>query len=318
MNKTAAHYSFFVALLAAPALQAQTYHDNVVIVLDASGSMRGALTGTGLSKIDGAKAALKEVVQKLPDSTYVGLLVFSAGNLTNDWAFPLGPRDNVQLVRAIDMPEPRQGTPLGRYIKKGADRLLEERAKQFGYGTYRLLVVTDGEAEDAKLVDRYTPEVIARGITMDVIGVGMNRRHTLATKVHSYRAANDPGSLKKALQEVFAEVSSPGGDNPMEDVFTQIAGLPSEVAAAAIQTLAATGNTPIGEKSVAPNASRTAPRSSAKPVTSGQAAPAQSISPRPAPPPPVSQRKRMPVWLMILVPVVIVLFIIKPKGKSRP
>ena len=78
-------------------------------------------------------------------------------------------------------------------MKQGADALLDARKKQFGYGTYRLLVVTDGETDDAGLVDGYTPDIISRGITIDAIGVEMQSQHTLATMVHSYRSADDPG-----------------------------------------------------------------------------------------------------------------------------
>src|SRR5688572_14682498 len=123
-------------------VRAQEAHDNVVIVLDASGSMNGALPGSKLNKMAAAKVALKEVLKKIPQSTRLGLLVFSARNLQDDWVYPLGPRNDAELFKAIDLPLPGRGTPLGQYIKIGADRLLEERAKQFGYGTFRLLVVT--------------------------------------------------------------------------------------------------------------------------------------------------------------------------------
>ena len=84
-------------------------------------------------------------------------------------------------------------------MKRGADALLKAREKQFGYGTYRLLIVTDGEAGDPRLVESFTPDIISRGITIDVIGVEMPSRHTLATRVHSYRNANDPESLRQAI-----------------------------------------------------------------------------------------------------------------------
>jgi hypothetical protein len=151
-------------------------------------------------------------------------------------------------MQAIDRPMPGRGTPLGAYIKKGADRLLEARAKQFGYGTFRLLVVTDGEAEDQNLVDRYTPEVIARGITVDVIGVAMNERHTLATRVHSYRSANDPDSLKRAVAEVFGEIGGRGNDTVTAETFAEIQPIPAEAAQAMIQALSSSGNHPIGER----------------------------------------------------------------------
>jgi hypothetical protein len=194
-----------------------------------------------------AKEALKQVLRTVPPETRIGLLVFSAKNVESDWVYPLGPRDDAVLLRAIDRPMPGGGTPLGAYLKKGADRLLEERGKQLGYGTYRLLVVTDGEAGDANLVEQFTPEIIARGVTVDVIGVAMNQRHTLATKVHSYRSANDPGSLTRAVAEVFGEIGGSGQDVAGAEAFSELSGIPGEVAQAMIQALSVSGNHPIGE-----------------------------------------------------------------------
>lgn len=224
------------------------YHDNVVIVLDASGSMKQNMRGTKIRKMNAAKDALKAVLQNVPSSTHIGLLVFSAGNLKNHWAYPLGARDEAKLMSAIDRPKANRGTPLGEYIKIGADRLLEAREEQYGYGTYRLLIVTDGDANDPELVDRYAPQILARGITMDVIGVDMQTDHTLATMAHSYRRANDPASLEQAIREVFAEVSTDGGDFSMDEAFQYLAPLPIETATAALTALATSGNDPIGAK----------------------------------------------------------------------
>jgi hypothetical protein len=237
-----------LSCLAASTALAQEAADNVVIVLDASGSMSAQLPGAGKDKMSAAKAALKEVLKSVPQETHIGLLVFSARGANTDWFYPLGPRDDAKLMQAIDRPMPGGNTPLGKYIKIGADRLLEERAKQFGYGTFRLLIVTDGEAEDKDLVDRYTPEIVARGITVDAIGVAMKERHTLATKVHSYRSANDPTSLKRAVAEVFAEVGGRGKDSYSGDAFAELQSIPNEVAQGMIQALSFSGNQPIGEK----------------------------------------------------------------------
>jgi len=234
--------------LASPAGAQEVYQDNVVIVLDASGSMAKSMRATGTAKMDAAKTALKEVLRHVPDTTHIGVLVFSARNIQNDWVYPLGPRDDAAILAAIDLPQPRHGTPLGQYMKTGADRLLEERAKQYGYGTYRLLVVTDGEASDTQLVNKYTPEIMARGITVDVIGVDMRGKHTLATQVHSYRSADDPDSLKQAVQDVFAEISSDSAADADEDAFALIADIPAEVAEGMLVALATSGNNPIGDK----------------------------------------------------------------------
>jgi hypothetical protein len=188
---------------------------------------------------------------------------------------------------------------LGRYIKKGADRLLQERVKQFGYGSYRLLVVTDGEAEDPQLVDRFTPDVIARGITVDVIGVAMNRRHTLATKVHSYRSASDPAALKRALAEVFAEVGSSKDDVAHAEAFALLEPIPAELAKSAIQALSVSGNHPIGERpppapTPSPARSAASPTPPQPPAPSAPPVPAQ---PSPPLPPPSSRPSRADTWI---------------------
>ena len=66
----------------------------------------------------------------------------------------------------------------------------------------------------------------------------MNQRHTLATKVHSYRAANDPQSLQRALAEVFAEVGGRTTDTADAEAFALLDPIPEGVALAAIQALA--------------------------------------------------------------------------------
>ena len=232
------------ALWAVPLGQAQVQvTDNVVVVVDASGSMGANMAGTGRDRMSVAKDALKQVLDQIPDTTHVGILVFPRGN----WVYPLGPRKESMLAGAIDSIQSGGGTPLGEYMKRGADVLLDARRKQFGYGTYRLLVVTDGEAGDARQVEAYTPDIISRGITIDVIGVEMASRHTLATKVHSYRNANDPESLKQAISEVFAEVASGDAGQTGEDAFELIADLPEATASAMLKSLSTSGNQPIGE-----------------------------------------------------------------------
>jgi hypothetical protein len=258
-------------LWAAPLGQAQVQvTDNVVVVVDASGSM-GAPMG-GSTRMSVAKNALKQVLDQIPDTTHVGILVFPRG----DWVYPLGPRKESMLAGAIDSIQSGGGTPLGDYMKRGADALLEARKKQFGYGTYRLLVVTDGEAGDARQVEAYTPDIISRGITIDCIGVEMASRHTLATKVHSYRNANDPESLKQAISEVFAEVASgdagPGGEN----AFELITDLPEATASAMLQSLSTSGNQPIGEGPVMRSVESPSP--SPAPSYSGGTTSSQSTS----------------------------------------
>ncbi len=295
---TALVAAFVVSACTVSALAAQLDQHNVVIVLDASGSMGDDMRNSKIQKMNAAKAALKEVLSQVPMDTNIGLLVFSSVENRSGWIYPLGPRDDTRLMEAIDLPLPGGKTPLGRYIKIAADRLLQQRQQQFGYGTYRLLIVTDGEAGDLELVEQCVPEVIARGITMDVIGVDMATDHTLATRVHSYRRADDPESLKRAIAEVFAEVSDEGTDASAEEAFDILAGIPDELASAMLKALSSSGNQPIGESAAIPAA--TAPRQAqTRPQTPVAQSPPRSDS---------SQKPAGKQFLYLPVVIFIVLF----------
>ena len=264
---------FGLALLFAGALSAQeVYTDNVVIVLDASGSMRKAMGaadgGRVISKMEAAKQAIVEVYKGIPDTTHVGLLVFSGEGKRDDWLVPLGPKSNAALLEALDRLGPRGGTPLGKYIKHGADQLLKTRGKQHGYGSYRLLVVTDGAAGDEGLMNKNAREVAARGLQLDVIGVAMAERHSLARIAHSYRRADDVESFKQVVAEVFAEV---GGDDAgaaasEQEAFGVLEPLPAGVAEAMIQGLNKSGNHPIGEQLKAERAPQATAQQQPQPV----------------------------------------------------
>lgn len=268
-------------LLLAPGVRAEEEYqnDNVVVVLDASGSMSGGLKGAGQSKMDAAKAALLEVLMRLPHTTKVGLLVFSGNDARfRDWVYPLAPPDYPKLRAAIMGPKPGGGTPLGQSMKMGADRLLQERQKQLGYGTYRLLAVTDGVADKPAEVDSYAKDIVARGITLDAIGVDMKSDHTLARLAHSYRRADDKASLQKAVTEIFAEISGKGA-GAVADLagdFELLAPLPAESAMAMIQALAASGNHPIG---TAPPPPAPSPQPLAAAPVATQAPPSHGASP---------------------------------------
>ena len=275
MNHKNKAINFIFGLLAigfwfAPLIRAEVQvTDNVIVVVDASGSM-GTPMG-GADRMSVAREALKQVLGQVPESTHIGVLVFPRG----DWVYPLGSRVEQRLNNAIDSIRSGGGTPLGSYMKRGADALLKARKKQFGYGTYRLLVVTDGEANDRNLVEGYTPDIISRGITIDVIGVDMESEHTLATKVHTYRSADNPDSLRQAITEVFAEVSSADTGQTDEDAFELIADLPKQTASEMLKSLSTTGNDPIQDYTVMRRAS---PNTQSNSSSSGTVSPSPTNS----------------------------------------
>ena len=219
---------------------------NVVVVLDDSGSMKDRMRSAQgrVRKITAAKQALLTVLEQLPADANVGVALLNGKVNNSPWLIPLGPVDMNATKKVMDSVRANGGTPLGRFLKTGSDALLAARERE-SYGSYRLLVVTDGEAGDNNLIERYLPEIKSRGITVDVIGVAMNADHSLATKVHSYRRADNPESLTTAIREVFAETSS--ATDAGESDFELLDGLPMECASAALTALSTIENAPIGD-----------------------------------------------------------------------
>jgi uncharacterized protein YegL len=261
---------------AAVAQEPDDSHSAVVIILDGSGSMTEIFHG--VSRMDAAKSALKTVLKTLPNDTELGLLVFASqqGGQDGPWAYPLGARQDNVLMPAIDRVSPGGRTPLGEYIKYGADALLENRDRNLGYGTYRLLVVTDGQASDSSKMELFAPEVVDRGIVLDVIGVDMERSHTLKQMATSYRAADRPEELEEAVREVLAEVSFGADATADAELFATLEGLPDGFAMATIESLTSgtQNNHPIGYVPKPPElpespASSSSPRSPSASRSSG-------------------------------------------------
>lgn len=232
-------YLFLIlALLVSPVVA----NDNIVVVLDNSGSMNQSFNG--ITRMEAAKNALQLVLNNLSDETNVGLITINPVVKTN-WIYPIGKIDKNTLSQSIKEIYANGGTPLGAYIKVGADALMELRQKQ-KYGNYRLLVVTDGEANDENLVEKYVPDIMCRGIRFDVIGVSL-KNHTLANKVNSYKSADDQESLTKAVESVLAETPTSDG---VSDEYDVINSLSTEMASAIILTYANTPNHEVGTKAV--------------------------------------------------------------------
>src|SRR6056297_1219832 len=247
----------------------------VVVVLDDSGSMSERMADRTM-KMEAAKQALLAVLGGLSADAEVGVLAINTQTNEGNWVVPFGPVDKAVYVPRISGIRANGGTPRGAALKVAADQLLQERRKKI-YGTYRLLIVTDGEASDQFLLDSYLPDIKSRGLVLDVIGVDMQGDHSLATAVQTYRRADDPASLQQAVAEVFAESGGDGaGQDTAESDFEWLAGLPDEVAASALTALANgnTNNEPIeAGKSLESNGGNSGPNG-APPTRSPQSRPA--------------------------------------------
>lgn len=216
----------------------------VVVLVDDSGSMNDSMrTDQGrIDRIEAAKVALDQVIDMLPEATTeLGVLLLNGESQNNHWLVDLAPLNKETAKRQVQQLRANGGTPLGATIEIGMNKLIALREKQ-KYGTYRLLVVTDGEATDESYMRRVLPDALSRGILFDVIGVDMQSDHSLAKFAHSYRRADDAAAFQEALVEVLAE--SGGQDDGVGD-FEMLEGLPSEVAAGVLKSLSSPKNGPL-------------------------------------------------------------------------
>lgn len=181
-----------------------SFRRNFYFVLDDSSSMAYGVPDGGdqefNSKMEAAKWAMKEFLKSVPADVNLGLALLNRGEIV-----ALGANNRDQLLKAIDEVEADGGTPLGRGIEAGVEKLIVQYQRQMGYGEFRLIVVTDGESGDdlnwglsalAKY-DYVTP--------MYTIGFGV-AKHALAPHSVSYQTANSASELKKGLEEAASEM----------------------------------------------------------------------------------------------------------------
>jgi Ca-activated chloride channel family protein len=181
---------------------------NFYFVFDGSGSMKDAPHRSDSadqqfhSKIEGAKWAVSEFMKKVPKDVNLGLYVFDANGVRE--VLPLGPNNRDYFLEAIEKVKAKGGTPLGTAIAKGSDALEKQYHKQLGYGDYRLIVITDGEATDSLLSG--VAKANKYRIPIYTIGFDMGDDHSLRKHSISYRSADSAKQLESALEESMGEL----------------------------------------------------------------------------------------------------------------
>ncbi len=231
-----------IALLLGLLLAESVVADDIIIVLDTSGSMSTRMQ-VGETRMKVAQNALTDVLTKLPPTTHIGLITFDG------WAYKLGPINKEQITAAIKATTASKShTPLWQYIKYGADALLQERQKNNNVGRYKLVVVTDGEANDSE--NNYLTDIKNRGLIVDAIGMDMRSDHSLKNKVNGYyMRGDDPSSLTESVGKAVAEKSfSDAATGDEKEALEMIAAMPDKFSLAVVQGLSLFQNQPIGEK----------------------------------------------------------------------
>ena len=179
---------------------------NFYFLFDGSGSMDQYCSGK--RKIDGAKLAVNKFLNQIPEDVNLGLLVFgTSGQNECTEVVPLGSNNREKFKGAINNVDAWGGTPLAEAIRIGTKKLVEQYKKQLGYGEYRLVVVTDGNADSYHSMVQECKNIAQYPfIALYSIGLCLDSEHALKSYALSYRDANNYKDLEKALIEVMGEI----------------------------------------------------------------------------------------------------------------
>lgn len=182
---------------------------NFYFVFDGSGSMGDPPDNTCAgdqkfsTKVEGAKWAVREFISKVPNDVNLGLYVFD-GNGERE-VVPLGPGNHKKFLQEVNNISASGGTPLARGMYTATEHLIEQYKKQLGYGEYRLVVVTDGQAES---IPEASLNAIKYSIPIYAIGLCIGDNHPLRQYAFSYRAADSAEDLRRGLEQTLAELPS--------------------------------------------------------------------------------------------------------------
>lgn len=166
------------------------------IVLDDSGSM-GADIGP-------AKIAVVSALDAMAPEDRVAVLALNAGTVLPFTSVSDAKSALPDLLRPIVSDG---STPLTRSIGEAQSMLEAEAATVRGFGTFRLIVTTDGQADDGAALDAAIETLAASTpIQVTTIGIGISGNHVLRREdLGSFVDVANVDALAEALQAAVAE-----------------------------------------------------------------------------------------------------------------
>ena len=166
------------------------------IVLDDSGSMG--------NDIEAAKAAVSGALAAMADDDRVAVLALNYGTVL---PFTTVEDARGRLQARLVPVESDGGTPLTQSVLDAQQILEQEAAIARGFGTFRLIVTTDGQANDDLALDTAI-QSLAEGtpIQITTIGIGISGDHVLRRKdLGAFVDVENVDALKDALRAAVAE-----------------------------------------------------------------------------------------------------------------
>ena len=170
------------------------------VVLDDSGSMSG-------EPMAAAKKGVIAAVSLLDDNDVVTIVGINSGLILPMMRAELAKRE---VARSLEGVRADGNTELGETVAEVYGLIEEAAAAQRGYGSYRILIATDGAANDATLLRDWVGKIVRQTpIDIATIGIGIGTDHILNMPgIVSYTAVDRLEELSAAMQTAAAEQTS--------------------------------------------------------------------------------------------------------------
>lgn len=176
-------------------VDADLLKENYLVVLDDSGSMGGA-------KIKQAKEALLSLAKTLPAEHNLGLVLLNSSN-----PIELGQGSREAFIKAVKATRANGGTPLRRVTAKSYEMITKKASSQRGYGTYHMIIVTDGDSNDGSPMPLVKSIVTQTPIQVHVIGFHLKDHEMNQPRFVDYQTAGNSQELSRAFEAVAAETN---------------------------------------------------------------------------------------------------------------
>ncbi len=188
---------------------------NYVIVFDGSGSMSYSdCSGPNhRNKYEAGRDAVIDFSKVIPVDANLGLVVFDRRGIYTRVELGIGNR--AAFANEVSSVQVESGTPLKSSIRLGYDMLTAQGQKQFGYGTYSLIIVTDGApSPNSQNPTGIVNEIVDNTpVEVHTVGFCIGGNHPLNQKGRTfYASADSPEKLLEGLKSVLAEQADATGD----------------------------------------------------------------------------------------------------------
>ncbi len=199
----------FMLSLVLSLVNARAEEEDLMIVLDASGSMWGQIEG--IAKIDIARKVMGKVLSDLDGKANIGVLTYGhrkKGDCSDiETIIPVGQVDRQKYMSVINKLSPKGKTPITRAVRKAAEELRYTEKKA------TVVLISDGLETCKSDPCALARELESLGIdfTVHVIGFDLKDKDTTSLRCLAdetggkYLAADNASELGKAVGTIVVE-----------------------------------------------------------------------------------------------------------------